>query len=156
LLNALAHRPFAKKFSVNGQILINRAKASSNSFRRASCYVEQEDSLIGSLTARETLNFAAKLGLPSSVTKAERMRRVNGLLSSFGLLRSAETIIGTSIRKGLSGGEKRRVSVASQLITCPKILFLDEPTSGLDSVASFEVISYLRDVAKKNRVCITQ
>jgi ABC-type multidrug transport system ATPase subunit len=152
LLNVLAHRPFAPKFSVEGQICINRAEASTAAFRRASCFVEQEDSLIGSLTARETLDFAAKLGLPSSVSRAERKRRVDGLLASFGLLRSADTIIGTAIRKGLSGGEKRRVSVASQLITCPKILFLDEPTSGLDSVASFEVMSYLREVAKKNRV----
>jgi ABC-type multidrug transport system ATPase subunit len=152
LLNVLAHRPFAPKFSVEGQICINRAEASTAAFRRAGCFVEQEDSLIGSLTARETLDFAAKLGLPSSVSRAERRRRVDGLLASFGLLRSADTIIGTAIRKGLSGGEKRRVSVASQLITCPKILFLDEPTSGLDSVASFEVMSYLREVAKKNRV----
>jgi ABC-type multidrug transport system ATPase subunit/ABC-type multidrug transport system permease subunit len=155
LLSVLAHRPFAAKFSVEGQTLIDRAEASNTTFRRASCFVEQEDSLIGSLTARETLDFAAKLGLPNTVTKAERERRVDGLLTSLGLLRSADTIIGTAIRKGLSGGEKRRVSVASQLITCPKILFLDEPTSGLDSVASFEVISYLREVAKKSGVRIT-
>jgi ABC-type multidrug transport system ATPase subunit len=153
LLNVLADRPFAPKFSVESQILINRAKVSGTTFRRASCYVEQEDSLIGSLTARETLEFAAKLGLPSSVTKTERKQRVEGLLASFGLLRSADTIIGTAVRKGLSGGEKRRVSVASQLITCPKVMFLDEPTSGLDSVASFEVMSYLRVVAKRNKVC---
>ncbi len=152
LLNVLAHRPFEPKFSVEGQICINRAAASTAIFQRVSCFVEQEDSLIGSLTARETLNFAAKLGLPSSVTRAERKRRVEELLASFGLLRVADTIIGTAIRKGLSGGEKRRVGVASQLITCPKILFLDEPTSGLDSVASFEVMSFLKEIAKKNRV----
>ncbi len=80
------------------------------------------------------------------------MRRIDGLLSSFGLRQAASTIIGTPIRKGLSGGQKRRVGVASQLITCPKILFLDEPTSGLDSVASYEVIAHLKDVAKKNKV----
>jgi ABC-type multidrug transport system ATPase subunit len=153
LLNALAHRPFAHKFTSEGQVLMNCAPASNTTFRRASCYVEQEDSLIGSLTARETLDFSAKLGLPSSVDKAERKRRVDNLLASFGLSRSADTIIGTPVRKGLSGGEKRRVSVASQLIACPKILFLDEPTSGLDSVASLEVMSFLRNVAKNNRVC---
>ncbi|KAF7509405.1 hypothetical protein GJ744_008128 [Endocarpon pusillum] len=154
LLNVLAHRPFEPKFSVEGQLCINRAAASTAIFRRASCFVEQEDSLIGSLTARETLDFAAKLGLPNSVSRAERKRRVEELLASFGLLRVADTIIGTAIRKGLSGGEKRRVSVASQLITCPKILFLDEPTSGLDSVASFEVMSFLKEVAKKNRIIV--
>ena len=88
----------------------------------------------------------------SSVTKTERLRRVDTLLSSFGLQEQTNTIIGTPIQKGLSGGQKRRVGVASSLITCPKILFLDEPTSGLDSVASFEVMSYLKDVAKENKV----
>lgn len=60
--------------------------------------------------------------------------------------------MGTPIRKGISGGQKRRVSVASQLITCPKILFLDEPTSGLDSTASFEVVSYVKKLAVENNV----
>ena len=61
-------------------------------------------------------------------------------------------MIGTPIRKGVSGGQKRRLSVASQLITSPKILFLDEPTSGLDSAASFEVMKFVKDVAKKYKV----
>ena len=90
----------------------------------------------------------------STVNKTERLRRIERILVSFGLQAQADTIVGTPIRKGLSGGEKRRVSVASQLITCPKILFLDEPTSGLDSVASYEVMAYLRAVAKKNRIIV--
>ena len=88
------------------------------------------------------------------MTKTERRRRVNGLIESFGLRQQANSIIGTPIRKGISGGQKRRVSVASQLITAPKILFLDEPTSGLDSAASFEVISFVKEVAKRNNVSI--
>lgn len=78
------------------------------------------------------------------------MDRIRTLLEAFGIQKQANTIVGTPIRKGISGGQKRRVSVASQLITCPKILFLDEPTSGLDSTASFEVISYVRELAKSN------
>jgi ABC-type multidrug transport system ATPase subunit len=80
------------------------------------------------------------------------MRRIDDLLNSFGLRNQADTIIGTPIRKGISGGQKRRLSVASQLVTAPKILFLDEPTSGLDSAASWEVISFVKEVAKRNKV----
>lgn len=86
------------------------------------------------------------------MSKTERKERIESLLSAFGLQNQSETIIGTPIQKGVSGGQKRRVSVASQLITNPKILFLDEPTSGLDSAASYEVMSFVRDIAKQHKV----
>jgi ABC-type multidrug transport system permease subunit len=76
------------------------------------------------------------------------------LIDSFGLKKQADTLIGTSIRKGISGGQKRRVSIASQLITTPSILFLDEPTSGLDSVASLQVVSLLKTYAQKHKVIV--
>ena len=79
----------------------------------------------------------------SGLNKKERLDRINGLLESFGLAEQANTIIGTPLRKGISGGQKRRVGIASQLITSPKILFLDEPTSGLDSAASREVSLFM-------------
>lgn len=77
---------------------------------------------------------------------------MDALVASFGLQNQRDSLIGTPIRKGISGGQKRRVSVASQLITAPKILFLDEPTSGLDSTASFEVVKFLKDYAQKHKV----
>lgn len=88
------------------------------------------------------------------MTKSERRKRINSLLDSFGLRKQADTLIGTPIRKGISGGQKRRVSVASQLITAPKLLFLDEPTSGLDSSASYEVISFIKRIAKRNNLIV--
>jgi len=75
-------------------------------------------------------------------------------LQAFGLTNQANTLIGTLLRKGISTGQKRRLSVASQLISAPKILFLDEPTSGLDSAASFKVMSYVRQVAKANNLIV--
>lgn len=93
-----------------------------------------------------------RTGACSSVSKAQRRDRIQTLLESFGILNQAATLVGTPIRKGISGGQKRRVSVASQLITCPKICFLDEPTSGLDSTASYEVISYVKELAVANNV----
>jgi len=86
------------------------------------------------------------------VKRYERKQRVDQLLSSFGLQNQAESIVGTPIRKGISGGQKRRLSIASQLITAPKILFLDEPTSGLDSTASYEVIKYLKSIVVQHKV----
>lgn len=138
---------------MDGQVCVNGTVPSKTSFRQMSRFVEQEDALIGSLTVRETLSFASQLSsTSSSLPKRERIARIDGLVDSFGLREQANTIIGTPIRKGISGGQKRRVGIASQLITSPKILFLDEPTSGLDSVASFEVINYLKQVAKRNNV----
>lgn len=151
LLNVLASRPTAAS-QVEGNVRINGTMPSKASFRQMSRFVEQEDALTGSLTVRETLYFSSRLSSTDSRTKRDRMARVDGLLESFGLHEQANTIIGTPIKKGISGGQKRRVGIASQLITAPKILFLDEPTSGLDSAASFEVINYLKSVAKKNNV----
>ncbi|KAF2993801.1 hypothetical protein E8E13_000644 [Curvularia kusanoi] len=154
LLNVLAHRAPTANATVQGALAINGAPTSLASFRKLSSYVEQEDALVGSLTVRETLYFAAQLALPSSVSKTDRKARIEGLLSSFGLSDQADTIIGTPIRKGVSGGQKRRVSVAAQLMTSPRILFLDEPTSGLDSAASFEVMSFVKELSKKHRFLV--
>lgn len=120
-------------------------------YRRLSAYVEQEDALIGSLTVRETLKFAARLSLPT-VGKTECAERIDFLLAAFGLSDLSDSLIGTTTRKGVSGGQKRRVSVASQLVTGPRLLFLDEPTSGLDSAAAFEVVSLLKILAEKHGV----
>ncbi|EEH36424.2 ATP-binding cassette sub-family G member 4 [Paracoccidioides lutzii Pb01] len=154
LLNVLAHRDSAPGAEIQGDILVNGQKLSLETFRYISSYVEQEDVLVGALTVEETLHFAAQLSLPSSITKKERLERISSLLNAFGIQKQAKTLIGTPIRKGISGGQKRRVSVASQLITCPKILFLDEPTSGLDSTASFEVMSFVQKLAKKNNLIV--
>ncbi|OJJ85347.1 putative ABC transporter [Aspergillus glaucus CBS 516.65] len=152
LLNVLARRAAHK--NTTGDSYVNNTKVDDTTFNQLASYVEQEDALIGSLNVWETLQFAADLALPRSVTKGQRKQRIKMLLNAFGIQNQAKTLIGTPIRKGISGGQKRRVSVASQLMTCPKILFLDEPTSGLDSTASYEVISYVRELAKANNLII--
>ncbi|KAL2051270.1 hypothetical protein ABVK25_008519 [Lepraria finkii] len=154
LLNTLAHRAAAAGATTQGEVLVNGQTINWQKLRHISAYVEQEDALIGSLTVRETMNFAARLALPSSISKKERCRRIVDLLASFGMHAQANTIVGTPIRKGLSGGQKKRLGVASRLVTDPKILFLDEPTSGLDSTLSFEVMNYIRLIGKKNNLII--
>lgn len=99
---------------------------------------------------------SARLTSISNVSKKEAFRRVDDLITSFGLQSQAHTIVGTPIKKGLSGGQKKRLGVASRLVTNPKILFLDEPTSGLDSALSAEVVRYIKEIGKRNNVSLTE
>ncbi|KAJ5240638.1 uncharacterized protein N7469_002229 [Penicillium citrinum] len=152
LLNLLARRDASPRAKIRGEVFINGTQIDRQTFQLLSSYVEQEDVLIGSLTVKETMKFAADLSLPGYISKDERISRTSKLLQSFGIQKQADTLVGTPIRKGISGGQKRRLSVASQLITSPKILFMDEPTSGLDSTSSFEVISFTKRLAQDNNL----
>ncbi|CEJ81601.1 Putative ATP-binding cassette sub-family G member 5 [[Torrubiella] hemipterigena] len=154
LLNALAHRVAAAGATTTGDIRVSNQPATLQSIRAYSSYVEQEDALIGSLTVRETVMFAAQMSLPSHISKKEIKQRVDDLISSFGLHSQADTIVGTPIKKGLSGGQKKRLGVASHLVTNPKILFLDEPTSGLDSALSLEVCNYIKKIGREHNLVI--
>jgi ABC-type lipoprotein export system ATPase subunit len=152
LLNVLAHRQASAKAQVTADILVNNQVPARSDVQKLSSYVECDDALIGSLTVGETMYFAAQLSLSGYVTVAERKQRIEELIQAFGLTNQTNTIIGTLVKKGISTGQKRRVSVAAQLISAPKILFLDEPTSGLDSEASFNVMSFVRDVVKAHNL----
>ena len=87
------------------------------------------------------------LRLPSSMHKSEVRRIVDGTLDEMGLRECADRHIGTWHLRGISGGEKKRLSIALEILTRPRLLFLDEPTSGLDSAAAFSVVQTLRHLA---------
>jgi ABC-type multidrug transport system ATPase subunit len=109
---------------VTGQQLLNHAHFNDSRLRSLSTYVEQDDFLVGSLTVAETVSFAAKLALPSSLAPNERAQRIEDMIRDFGLNTVKASCIGTPLKRGVSGGEKRRVTTASQLITLPKVIFL--------------------------------
>jgi len=90
--------------------------------------------------------FTAELKMKAS--GAEKIRKVKELLAELKLERAADTFIGGPMVKGISGGERKRVSIAIELITDPSILVLDEPTSGLDSFTSFLLITLLKNLAQ--------
>ncbi|KZW00496.1 P-loop containing nucleoside triphosphate hydrolase protein [Exidia glandulosa HHB12029] len=121
----------------------------SPDMQELSSYVEQHDALLGVLTVRETLLFAAKLSFPPSTSSAVIQRRVEDTIAQLGLSRVADNRIGTPIQRGVSGGQRRRVSIGVELVRLPRILLLDEPTSGLDSAASREIIRTTRDIARR-------
>ncbi|RDA92394.1 hypothetical protein CP533_4712 [Ophiocordyceps camponoti-saundersi (nom. inval.)] len=150
LLNALAKR-YMKGTNTTGKVQVNGEALSQSTLRHISCFVEQEEAFLGCLTVFETIYFASRLAVSSVIrsSKEKQKLQINSLLDSLGLVDHADTIIGTPLKKGISGGQKRRVGIGRQLITNPKILFLDEPTTGLDASAALEVAQYLAKMAKQ-------
>lgn len=111
----------------------------------------QDDTLIATLTVREAIHYSAQLQLPTSMSSAEKRERADATIREMGLQEAADTRIGGTwgAGKGLSGGQKRRVSICMEMLTHPKLLFLDEPTSGLDSAASYFVIRRIACLSRR-------
>ncbi|MED6182188.1 hypothetical protein PIB30_026176 [Stylosanthes scabra] len=150
-LDALAGR-LANNVSISGNVLLNGTKRTASS--RDISYVTQEDYFLGTLTVRETLTYAASLRLPSNMTKDEIDKVVAKTLAEMGLQDCVDSRLGNWHSRGISKGEKRRLSIGIEILTQPHILLLDEPTSGLDSAAAFFVISSLRSIAHDGRIVI--
>ncbi|CAI0439643.1 unnamed protein product [Linum tenue] len=112
-------------------------------------YVTQEDVFLGTLTVKETLYFGARLRLPE-LTTAELDEAIDETLTKMGLEECADNTIGNWHLRGISGGERRRLSIAVEILAQPQVLCLDEATTGLDSAAAFFVVQALRNVARRD------
>nr|CAD1834432.1 unnamed protein product [Ananas comosus var. bracteatus] len=144
LLDALAGR-LGSNVKQRGEILVNgrRQKLAFGT----SAYVTQDDVLMATLTIREAVYYSAQLQLPNSMRWQEKRERAEETIREMGLGGATDNRIGGWASKGISGGEKRRVSICLEILKRPKLLFLDEPTSGLDSAASYHVMSRIRRLA---------
>lgn len=151
LLDTLAGR-LATNTTQSGTVLLNGRKRKL--CYGAAAYVTQEDNLIGTLTVRETITYSAKLRLPDKMPADEKAAIVESVLAEMGLQDCADTPVGNWHMRGISGGEKRRVSIAMEILMRPRLLFLDEPTSGLDSASAFFVTQTLRNLAMDGRTVI--
>lgn len=117
--------------------------------RQSIAFVAQDDSLQATATVREAIHFSAKLRLPKSRTDDKNLNElVERMMTELGLLSCADTIVGSPLIKGISGGERKRTSVGVELVTQPKLIFLDEPTSGLDSYSAMQLCKVLKKVAR--------
>lgn len=157
LLDLLAGRITVSKSqrTIAGAVHINGEKRDFDEFRTLSAYVLQSDNMFAELTVRETITLSALLRLPTDMPEENKLRRVEQLITELGLTKCANTIVGSAIIRGVSGGERKRVNVATELVTDPALVFLDEPTSGLDSFNAQSVMQMLLRLARNGRTVVT-
>ena len=123
--------------------------ANLGTFRSVLGYVPQDDIIHADLPLRRMLRYAARLRLPSSTTAAEVDDAVRDAIDAVDLTAQADVRVGS-----LSGGQRKRASIAVELLTDPHVFFLDEPTSGLDPVTSAELIARLRQLADRSATVV--
>eukprot|EP00386_Alphamonas_edax_P006285 GDKI01020409.1.p1 GENE.GDKI01020409.1~~GDKI01020409.1.p1 ORF type:complete len:748 (-),score=215.91 GDKI01020409.1:73-2316(-) len=152
LLNVLARRitPAGGSVTYNGKPL-------DHEYIRRSAYVQQEDMFFPNLTVREHLNFQAALRLPKDMKHEKKQELVNMLVQRLGLGKCQHNVIGNIAAggpRGISGGERKRLAFATEIITNPSVLFCDEPTSGLDSFMAQSVVEVMKELAAAGRTVV--
>ncbi|PSC69664.1 ABC ATP-binding isoform 1 [Micractinium conductrix] len=154
LLNALAGR-LPTGGTLEGSVTVN-GQHRGPGFRSITAFVTQDDVLFGTLTVRETLRFAAGIRLPAAVGDAAKAALVDRVIQHLGLAKSADTLVGggTTLVRGVSGGERKRTNIGVELLSNPSLLFLDEPTSGLDAFQAQNVMQALLAVAGEGRTVV--
>jgi ABC-type multidrug transport system ATPase subunit len=123
--------------------------ANSGEFRGVIGYVPQDDTIHPELPLRHSLRYAARLRLPSSTTVDEIDGVVDAAITTVGLSEQARVRVGA-----LSGGQRKRASIAAEVLTDPRVFFLDEPTSGLDPSTSAELVAHLRTLADRSATVV--
>ncbi|WVZ01710.1 hypothetical protein V8G54_022516 [Vigna mungo] len=152
LLDALAGR-LSRNVIMSGNVFLNGKKRRLD--YGGAAYVTQEETMLGTLTVRETIYYSANLRLPGSMRREEVNEIIEGTIMEMGLQECADRIIGNWHLRGISGGEKRRLSIALEILTRPTLLFLDEPTTGLDSASAYFVAQTLRNLAHDAKTVIS-
>ncbi|XP_023735043.1 ABC transporter G family member 1 [Lactuca sativa] len=151
LLDSLAGR-LASNTRQTGRILINGRKQRLTYGTLA--YMTQEQVLMWTLTVKEAVYYSAELQLPKMMPRSEKRERADRTIREMGLQDCVNTRIGGWGVKGLSGGQKRRVSICLELLTHPKLLLLDEPTSGLDSATSYHVMNQIVKLTRQYQMTV--
>jgi len=136
-----------------GHIWLNGKPLTLGDYDQHCAYVQQFDTLWPSLTARDHLVYAMSLFQPT-LSSAERNAAIDQLVKDVGLEDAQHTKAGNEFMRGLSGGLKRRLSIALALAKKPSVLFLDEPTTGVDSASAVMMMSFLKEYAKKANIAV--
>ncbi len=139
-----------------GYVLFNGLDlyTSYDQFRLQMCYVPQDDIMHAELTVYQALQYTARLRLPSDSTDADIDARIKDVVARLGLEGTENVLIGSPDQKGISGGQRKRVNIAMELLTDPSVLFLDEPTSGLSSQDALKVMKVIRELANSGKTIL--
>ncbi|GKV48435.1 hypothetical protein SLEP1_g55249 [Rubroshorea leprosula] len=127
-----------------GSILINGKNESIHSFKKIVGFVPQDDIVHGNLTVEENLRFSARCRLSADMPKADKVLVLERVIESLGLQAIRDSLVGSVEKRGISGGQRKRVNVGLEMVMEPSLLILDEPTSGLDSASSSLLLRALR------------
>ncbi|XP_028775186.1 putative white-brown complex homolog protein 30 [Neltuma alba] len=141
-LSAIAGK--ARGCSVTGSILINGRHESIHCYKKIIGFVPQDDIVHGNLTVEENLRFSARCRLSADLPKPDKVLIIERVIESLGLQAVRDSIVGTVEKRGISGGQKKRVNVGLEMVMEPSLLILDEPTTGLDSASSSLLLKALR------------
>ena len=153
MLNVLAGQlPYNRNIRLEGYVTANKHAVPAPGVR--SGFVAQEDLFFSQLTVRETLLMTAEMRATKKTSREEISVVVEDVIRRLGLSKSADTPIGDSKMRGLSGGEKKRLSIACELVARPQLIFADEPTSGLDAFAAQQAMEGLKDLTKDGHTVI--
>ncbi|KAF1619971.1 ATP-binding cassette sub-family G member 5, partial [Eudyptes chrysolophus] len=152
LLDAISGR-LGHKDNFSGEVCVNGRQLKKEQFRDCVSYVPQSDTLLSFLTVQESLTYTALLTLQKCSNNFIR-KKVDAVMAELSLSYIADKIIGSRIFVGISGGERRRVSIAAQLLQDPKVMLLDEPTTGLDCLTANQIVSLLSELAHRSRIVV--
>ncbi|KAL8112222.1 ABC transporter G family member 7 isoform X2 [Apium graveolens] len=153
LLNVLAGQTVSSpRLHLSGLLEVNGRPVANKAYKYA--FVRQEDLFFSQLTVRETLSLAAELQLREISSVEDRDEYVNSLIFKTGLVSCADSRVGDAKVRGISGGEKKRLSMACELIASPSVIFADEPTTGLDAFQAEKVMETLRQLAQDGHTVI--
>ncbi|XP_014486846.1 PREDICTED: ATP-binding cassette sub-family G member 4 [Dinoponera quadriceps] len=134
---------------VDGIVFVNGRVRHLNTFRKCSAYITQDDRLEPLLTVLENMRVAADLKLPTDTQQHKKEMIIEEILTTLGLYEHMQTRAGR-----LSGGQKKRLSIALELVNNPTVMFLDEPTTGLDSSSCMQVVNLLKILARQGRTIV--